>query len=99
MNFGGCSAIIQIVQEYHRILGPSAQSPTEQDQYINLGERAFPTLLFVTTPGHQHQHTMAEKERVRCRREEEVERGGEKGKKACTNQRRPIRHERFQERG
>ena len=79
MNFGGCSAIIQIVQEYHRILVPSAQSP-KQDQYINLGERAFPTLLFVTTPGHQNQHTMAEKERVRCRRAEEEERG-EKAKR------------------
>ena len=98
MNFGGCSAIIQIVQEYHRILGPSAQSPAEQDQYINLGERAFPTQIV-------RHHTRTPKSTYNGgEREGKMQKGGrrregKKGKKACTNQRRPIRHERFQERG
>lgn len=100
MIFGGCSAIIHLVPEHQHRTWSLMPSRPEQEQYINLGERAFPALKFVTTvPGHLQQHIYSGREEwaIGCRN------GGrrrekKKGKKACTNHRR-IRHERFQERG
>ena len=97
MNFGGCSAIIQIVQEYHRILGPSAQSPKQRPIYKFRRKS-------ISNPIVRHHTRTPTSTYNGGEREGKMQKGGrrregKKGKKACTNQRRPIRHERFQERG
>jgi hypothetical protein len=84
MIFGGCSAIIHLVREHQHRTWSLMPSRPEQEQYINLGERAFPALKFVTTvPGHQQHHIYSgiEEWAIRCRNEGRRRREGKKRQK------------------